>query len=59
MRAFQSFFLGGFECSTHRLRNGKRLDLVRATKHDEFAVKDSGSFNVTVYTRHARDYAGI
>ena len=40
MRAFQSFFLGGFECSSHRLRNGKRLDLVRATKHDEFAVED-------------------
>ena len=40
MRAFQSFFLGGFECSTHRLRSGKRLDLVRATKHDQFAVND-------------------
>jgi beta-glucosidase/6-phospho-beta-glucosidase/beta-galactosidase len=38
--AFQSFFLGGFECSTHRLRNGKRLDLVRATKHDYFAERD-------------------
>ncbi len=40
MRAFQSFFLGGFECSTHRLRNGKRLDLVHATRHDQFAAKD-------------------
>src|SRR5690349_17140658 len=40
MRPFQSFFLGGFECSTHRLRNGKRLDLVHATRHDEFAVSD-------------------
>ena len=40
MPAFQSFFLGGFECSTHRLRNGKRLDLVRATKHDKFAASD-------------------
>ncbi|MBA3569741.1 MAG: beta-glucosidase, partial [Pyrinomonadaceae bacterium] len=38
--AFQSFFLGGFECSTHRLRSGRRLDLVRATRHDEFAAKD-------------------
>lgn len=38
--AFQSFFLGGFECSTHRLRNGKRLDLVRATRHDKFARSD-------------------
>jgi beta-glucosidase/6-phospho-beta-glucosidase/beta-galactosidase len=40
MDAFQSFFLGGFECSTHRLRNGKRLDLVHSTRHDEFAVGD-------------------
>jgi beta-glucosidase/6-phospho-beta-glucosidase/beta-galactosidase len=38
--AFQSFFLAGFECSTHRLRNGKRLDLVHATRHDEFARSD-------------------
>lgn len=37
---FQSFFLGGFECSTHRLRNGRRLDLVHATRHDEFATED-------------------
>jgi beta-glucosidase/6-phospho-beta-glucosidase/beta-galactosidase len=37
---FRSFFLGGFECSTHRLRNGKRLDLVRSTRHDEFAASD-------------------
>ncbi len=38
--AFQSFFLGGFECSTHRLRNGKRLDLIHATKHDRLAESD-------------------
>lgn len=37
---FRSFFMGGFECSTHRLRNGKRLDLVHATRHDEFALQD-------------------
>jgi beta-glucosidase/6-phospho-beta-glucosidase/beta-galactosidase len=37
---FRSFFLGGFECSTHRLRSGKRLDLVRSTRHDEFAASD-------------------
>jgi beta-glucosidase/6-phospho-beta-glucosidase/beta-galactosidase len=40
MRGFQSFFLGGFECSTHRLRNGKRLDLVHSTRHDQFAASD-------------------
>jgi hypothetical protein len=37
---FKSFFAGGFECSTHRLRNGRRLDLVAATHHDEFALQD-------------------
>lgn len=38
--AFQSFFMGGFECSTHRLRSGKRLDLVHSTQHDRFAESD-------------------
>lgn len=37
---FESFFLGGFECSTHRLRNGKRLDEIAATRHDTFARED-------------------
>jgi beta-glucosidase/6-phospho-beta-glucosidase/beta-galactosidase len=37
---FDSFFLGGFECSTHRLRNGKRLDEIAATRHDTFARQD-------------------
>jgi hypothetical protein len=37
---FKSFFAGGFECSTHRLRNGRRLDLVAATRHEEFALQD-------------------
>jgi len=37
---FHSFFLGGLECSTNRLRTGRRLDLVRATRHDEFAAAD-------------------
>ncbi|MEP7339879.1 MAG: beta-glucosidase [Acidobacteriota bacterium] len=37
---FRSFFLGGFECSTHRNRAGRRLDLIAATRHDEFAQKD-------------------
>jgi hypothetical protein len=37
---FQSFFAGGFECSTHRLRNDRRLDLVAATHHDQFALAD-------------------
>ncbi|HEY2081721.1 MAG TPA: beta-glucosidase [Verrucomicrobiae bacterium] len=37
---FKSFFGGGFECSTHRLRNGQHLDLVAATHHEEFARQD-------------------
>jgi beta-glucosidase/6-phospho-beta-glucosidase/beta-galactosidase len=37
---FKSFFLGGFECSTHRLHNGRRLDLVASTRHDRFAASD-------------------
>ena len=28
--------MGGFECSTHRRRDGRRLDLIAATGHDEF-----------------------
>ena len=32
--------MGGFECSTHRLRNGKRLDLLVSTRHDRFVRSD-------------------
>jgi hypothetical protein len=37
---FLSFFMGGFECSTHRLRSGRRLDVIGATAHDRFALQD-------------------
>jgi beta-glucosidase/6-phospho-beta-glucosidase/beta-galactosidase len=37
---FRSFIMGGFECSTHRLPGGKRLDLISSTRHDEFAASD-------------------
>ncbi len=37
---FDSFFLGGFECSTHYLESGKRLDEIAATQHDCFARED-------------------
>lgn len=45
---FQSFWMGGFECSTHRLPRrkamgsfaGVRLDLIASTRHDEFALQD-------------------
>ena len=39
-RLFESFLMGGFECSTHRRRGGKRLDMIAATRHDEFAEAD-------------------
>jgi len=37
---FKSFIQGGFECSTHRLRSGQRLDLIASTHHDEFLRED-------------------
>ena len=37
---FNSYFLAGFECSTHRLVTGRRLDLIAATQHDQFALQD-------------------
>jgi beta-glucosidase/6-phospho-beta-glucosidase/beta-galactosidase len=37
---FHSFFLGGFECSSHQLINGRRLDMLAATQHDRFASRD-------------------
>ena len=37
---FNSFWQAGFECSTHMLQNGKRLDLVSSTRHDVFADQD-------------------
>jgi hypothetical protein len=37
---FEGVFLGGFECSCHRRSSGRRLDMVAATRHDEFAEQD-------------------
>lgn len=37
---FESFFMGGFECSSHRRRDGVRLDLIRATAHDKHVLRD-------------------
>lgn len=39
-RIFQSWFLGGFECSTHRRSDGRRLDLTASTRHDANASAD-------------------
>ncbi|HJU91647.1 MAG TPA: hypothetical protein VJ656_01835 [Pyrinomonadaceae bacterium] len=59
---FQSFWMGGFECSTHRLSRrkslgrfaGNRLDLIASTHHDEFAVEDYARLQA-VGMRTARD----
>jgi hypothetical protein len=37
---FNSFFMGGFECSAHRRRDRRRLDLIAATGHDRFVTAD-------------------
>lgn len=49
-----SFFVAGFECSTHRRRDGRRLDLLAATRHDELAAEDYRSV-VAHGMRAARD----
>jgi hypothetical protein len=38
--AFGSFFLGGFECSSHQRSDGRRLDLLASTGHDRHAAQD-------------------
>src|SRR6188474_454136 len=60
--AFQSFWMGGFECSTHRLPRrkalgrfaGQRLDLITSTRHGEFAFEDYARLQ-QVGMRTARD----
>lgn len=37
---FASFFMGGFECSTHRRSSYHRLDLLESTGHDRLAAED-------------------
>lgn len=37
---FRSFWQGGFECSTHRRRDGRRLDVIAGTGHDRWAEAD-------------------
>ena len=39
-RLFRSYFMGGFEGSSHRRRDGRQLDLLAMTRHDELAVMD-------------------
>ena len=37
---FQSFFMGGFECATHRRRDGVQIDVLSATGHALHASLD-------------------
>jgi hypothetical protein len=37
---FQTFFMAGFECSSQRRRDGRRLDLLTSTQHDRLALPD-------------------
>ena len=39
-KTFDSWFMAGFECSSHRRRDGVRLDLIRATAHDKHVLGD-------------------
>ena len=54
---FRTFLQAGFECSTHRNRTGKRLDLLRATGHDHWAYQDDSrlhSFGIGTVREGAR-----
>lgn len=42
-RLFDSFFLGGFECASHRRHDGRRLDLIDACQHDRHVDADYGA----------------
>ncbi len=46
--------MGGFECSTHRNYKGRRLDVIAATRHDQFAEADYEKL-LSVGMRTARD----
>src|ERR1700755_2994128 len=39
-KTFASFLQAGFECASHRRRDGVRLDLIRATGHDSHVLQD-------------------
>lgn len=52
--SFGSFLMGGFECSTHRNKAGRRLDLIASTFHDRFAEKDYARL-IDIGIRSCRD----
>lgn len=53
---FESVFLAGFECSTQSLEDGRRLDLITSTRHEQFANQDYARLR-EVGIRAARDGA--
>jgi beta-glucosidase/6-phospho-beta-glucosidase/beta-galactosidase len=50
----RTFFVGGFEGSTHRRRDGRRLDVIASSQHDRFARQDYRRL-VAVGIRAARE----
>lgn len=42
---FSSFIQAGFECSSHTLRTGRRLDLIQSTHHDLYIREDYERLN--------------
>lgn len=53
---FKSYLMGGFECSTHRVRSGRRVDVIAGTRHDFFAEEDYKRM-LEIGMRTARDGA--
>jgi hypothetical protein len=51
---FDSFWIGGFECSTHRNAEGKRIDMIASVRHDDFAFEDYARL-AEIGIRTARD----
>lgn len=52
--SFASFFMGGFECSTHLRKRNDRLDLIASTRHDLTAADDYRALK-TIGLKTARD----
>ena len=38
--ALQSFFIGGFECATHRRKDGAQVDVIARAGHDVRCARD-------------------
>lgn len=51
---FRSFWMGGYECATHRNHEDKRLDMIAGTQHDVQAESDYALLP-TMGMRTARD----